>query len=759
MDQDLPPGVHPHAGPTAGMAEQAVGDPPAGPAANNAASTHTGDSSSLHSVHSVGSNFVGENATATQVASDHLKKEDASQPPTEPKKPRCMYRDDCQTGSTARKAISHVFGRNKLCTRMIPTEVWVHYCRKHYQRTRYRNASDYPKQQMQLVQKQIERVQAWSDANVRLGKDPVLKDWALSVRKREQRRLDSMQAAAAAASKKRPFSDDAEDDDDDGDGDGDGDDEDRGETSSTAVPDWVVEKLGGGYSTPAILAIVARIMSDLIEGRLPEVPDVEILPNIVSEKPTNGTNDVTAGGNSRARKSYAKRRTASTSAPVSATTGGHRRTQSVNAAAMRHDTTGTFGLARRNSQPTNLMPLSAAPPRASQPPLPAPFEKRPRIGLGIDHGGYGPSQDATSFGSFDQPRRAIPPPPLFSDNTQRPGVGGGRLQLAHRPAFGGIRESSDESQGYFDVPGHGGTGGTGSTSDAYRPPAPSQSLSQQQSQPLSQYHDDHPRYDHGQQVFEGRRDYTTHRHCASVSGPGNAGYGTLPAPNPLRGRRLSLARQLETSPFVTNAAVHTRTGPAHQRSQSEAAFFPQLPLPRNTRPTSSHGSDPALFVSRPLAGHSMGSDGYAGGGHGHRDHPAGQRDTTMREMQQDVEKHFFKQCQEQHEKQQHEKQQQLLLQTQRHDVYQYSRSGDNHGEAPRDRFANTRDRLFDNVRLPPLLGTKTEASAPEHATPDQPGHARQQSAPSVSEVLNGCPTGSNFSTLTSPPKMNLSSGH
>lgn len=39
---------------------------------------------------------------------------------------RCMFVNDCQTGSQLRKAISHLFGRNKACTLRIPKQVWVY---------------------------------------------------------------------------------------------------------------------------------------------------------------------------------------------------------------------------------------------------------------------------------------------------------------------------------------------------------------------------------------------------------------------------------------------------------------------------------------------------------------------------------------------------------------------------------------------------------------------------------------------------------
>ncbi|KAJ5428134.1 hypothetical protein N7445_009588 [Penicillium cf. griseofulvum] len=41
-------------------------------------------------------------------------------------------------GMHYRKVVSHVFGRNKAVTKLFPLGVWVHYCRKHYQRARYR---------------------------------------------------------------------------------------------------------------------------------------------------------------------------------------------------------------------------------------------------------------------------------------------------------------------------------------------------------------------------------------------------------------------------------------------------------------------------------------------------------------------------------------------------------------------------------------------------------------------------------------------
>ncbi|KAK8086440.1 hypothetical protein PG994_001414 [Apiospora phragmitis] len=47
---------------------------------------------------------------------------------------------------------------------------WAHVCRKHYQSSRYRNAQERAKIQCELVQKQIQRVQSWSDDNKRADK-------------------------------------------------------------------------------------------------------------------------------------------------------------------------------------------------------------------------------------------------------------------------------------------------------------------------------------------------------------------------------------------------------------------------------------------------------------------------------------------------------------------------------------------------------------------------------------------------------------
>jgi hypothetical protein len=208
----------------------------------------------------------------------------------------CMFTPDCNTGAVRRKVISHMFGRNKLCTRMIPTHVWVHYCRKHYQRVRYRNGVEYSKLQVGLVLDQVKRVQAWSDENKANSRPGVVRDWSLSIRKREQKRLEDK-------SVKR-------DGEDDSDHEG-GATIDGAVLNGTAVPSWLLAKCGSGYRTPQIEAIITQLKTEIWDGRLQQIPDIELLPNITDDDPVTTPQ----------RKVTQKRKSAAGST--------HRRTQSM----------------------------------------------------------------------------------------------------------------------------------------------------------------------------------------------------------------------------------------------------------------------------------------------------------------------------------------------------------------------------------------------------------------------------------------------
>lgn len=222
-----------------------------------------------------------------------------------------MYIENCNTGSQPRKAISHIFGRNKLCTRMIPNHVWVHFCRKHYQRSRYRNGHEYAKLQIDLVIQQIERVQTWSDENKNAGKSNVVTSWSLQPRKREQKRLEVKQE-----NKKRTFQQEDSDDDID-----------NAVMNGTAVPDWLQQRFASGYDTNTIMTIVQQLRTEIHGNQLTQIPDIEILPSISSD------------GSEDKPKQHMKRKTSS-----SATS--HKRSQSMGT-ALRQD---FQPMARRSSQ-------------------------------------------------------------------------------------------------------------------------------------------------------------------------------------------------------------------------------------------------------------------------------------------------------------------------------------------------------------------------------------------------------------------------
>lgn len=224
-------------------------------------------------------------------------------------------------GVNWRKAMSHVFGRNKNCTRSIPDNVWILLCRKHYQRARYRNNLEYNKRLCVLVETQVLRIEVWSNENRRNGtpQNGIVQDWSVVPRRREQLRLDD----AKSKTKKRSFSDE-EDDDDHDDHDGHG----PMPANTAQIPAWLLAKCHQGHTAASIQRIVARIASEMQSGDISQMPDIEILPNITGEnaKPKG--------------KTRAKAKTP---------TAPHRRTQSMGNAPQVPSL--SLGSSRRVSQP------------------------------------------------------------------------------------------------------------------------------------------------------------------------------------------------------------------------------------------------------------------------------------------------------------------------------------------------------------------------------------------------------------------------
>lgn len=160
----------------------------------------------------------------------------------------CMQVEDCNTGSVPRKVISHLFGRNKVCTRRIPERAWVCMCRKHYQRLRYRKGAEFSMTQMDMVYEQVVRMMFWSrgmenEGSVNVEKS-YIRSWAFSIRKRELRRLVEM-------------------------------------NGQDPLPRWIIQSLGAGKTHNDILDIVERLHQEIQQGVLKDVPPVEFLPDVV----------------------------------------------------------------------------------------------------------------------------------------------------------------------------------------------------------------------------------------------------------------------------------------------------------------------------------------------------------------------------------------------------------------------------------------------------------------------------------------------
>ena len=237
----------------------------------------------------------------------------------------CMHPGPpCNLGGPKRKAISHLFGRNKKCTRLIPPPVWVHYCRKHYQRSRYRNHHDFSQKQAKLLMEMIHRIQVWSDlqqremdraeAEGRIPTGKVLVDWQLAMRKRETKRKGKKDEAVeqkprTGEKRRRPHDEDGEQDED-YESDYESDDEADGDPNfdqDLAVTGWLKDSLRKGYSTTEILEIALRIRLEIKNGTRSKWPDVEILPNIFVRddqiKPPNKLRKTTSATDKAHRRS------------------------------------------------------------------------------------------------------------------------------------------------------------------------------------------------------------------------------------------------------------------------------------------------------------------------------------------------------------------------------------------------------------------------------------------------------------------------
>lgn len=103
----------------------------------------------------------------------------------------CEATANCVAGSgDHRKTVSHIFGRNKAETRGISEDCWIKWCRKHYQRYSYRDSlnGNWHKHQLGLVREQLDRFENRTNID----------SWKITLRKKEQAKLDAENALVAA---------------------------------------------------------------------------------------------------------------------------------------------------------------------------------------------------------------------------------------------------------------------------------------------------------------------------------------------------------------------------------------------------------------------------------------------------------------------------------------------------------------------------------------------------------------------------------
>lgn len=107
--------------------------------------------------------------------------------------------DGCYLESTDhRKIVSQYFGRNKRCTQLLTDDLWLVWCRKHYQQRRYNLQQEgiWHLKKLELIRTQIEK---FKDSDRIAG-------WDIALHKTERIRLDREDAAAVIPGAESPAS-------------------------------------------------------------------------------------------------------------------------------------------------------------------------------------------------------------------------------------------------------------------------------------------------------------------------------------------------------------------------------------------------------------------------------------------------------------------------------------------------------------------------------------------------------------------------
>lgn len=205
--------------------------------------------------------------------------------PTEVVDPLCTAVPKCVANSgDHRKVVSHIFGRNKTCTSQIPPECWILYCRKHYQRHRYRaKNTGWKRTQFDVIKRQLTRLESWGGVI----------DWELALRKKERDEL-AIENRKALLNGTRP----------------------------TYRESFLEPHLGRGKSFRDVDRILTVIENETRSSDAADLPGFELLPNINAKlhPPIKASQNGTArgGGGTHTSKSKIskKRKRAATTTTV-----------------------------------------------------------------------------------------------------------------------------------------------------------------------------------------------------------------------------------------------------------------------------------------------------------------------------------------------------------------------------------------------------------------------------------------------------------
>jgi len=233
----------------------------------------------------IGPNLQSLYDLPAESADDERDEDDDDVPESAPEvvDPFCTAVPKCVANSgDHRKVVSHIFGRNKTCTSQIPPECWILYCRKHYQRHRYRaKNTGWKRTQFDVIKRQLTRLESWGGVI----------DWEVALRKKERDEL-AIENRKALLNGTRP----------------------------TYRESFLEPHLGRGKSFRDVDRILTVIENETRSSDAADLPGFEILPNIDSKlhPPIKASQNCTArGGNthtSKSKISKKRKRAASTTA-------------------------------------------------------------------------------------------------------------------------------------------------------------------------------------------------------------------------------------------------------------------------------------------------------------------------------------------------------------------------------------------------------------------------------------------------------------